>query len=263
MLPNFLVIGGQRCATGWISQCLREHPQIFMAPDETRFFDWHYDKGLAWWEKNYLQGWTEQPAVGEKTANYLTDPQAPQRIHNTLPNAKLICCLRNPVERMYSGLMLKSRNQPSLKTKPLQELLEQEPDLVERGLYAKHLSRYLDLFPSDQIQVLLFDDKDKDPLAFIQSIYSSLGVDNAYAPPSLKIQTKPGARENARPLLSLVSRVLMHRRSPLRSIYSKLRPGTNTMKFSPHELEKLQHIYAHDIDSLEKLISRDLSAWKD
>ena len=57
MLPNFLIIGAARCATGWISQCLREHPDIFVASDETRFFDENYKKGLGWWEQRYFNTW--------------------------------------------------------------------------------------------------------------------------------------------------------------------------------------------------------------
>ena len=118
MLPNFLIIGAVRCATGWISQCLREHPDIFMASDETHFFDENYEKGLDWWEQIYFDTWKSEKAVGEKTANYIFEPSVPARIASFSSDVKLICCLRDPIDRMYSHYVLQSTREKDRVTVP-------------------------------------------------------------------------------------------------------------------------------------------------
>jgi hypothetical protein len=262
MLPNFIIIGGQRCATGWMSQCLREHPDVFMAQDETRFFDWYYEKGTAWWEQTYFNAAGSQKAIGEKTANYLTDINAPQRIFDTLPSARIVCCVRNPVERLYSAFLMKASKKPELKSLSIQQLVAEEQDLVTRGYYAKHLRQYYDLFPAEQILTLIYDDKMKDPHSFMQTIYHFLGVDSGFVPASLHVQTKPGAAEYSNKFLAALSRVLFYRKSPLRKIYSAFRPGSGAETWSPAEKRYLIELFEQEICDIEALLGRTLPEWR-
>ena len=39
MLPDFFVIGAQKAGSTYLLQCLGEHPQIYMPPDEVAFFE--------------------------------------------------------------------------------------------------------------------------------------------------------------------------------------------------------------------------------
>lgn len=262
MLPNFLIIGGQRCATGWIAQCLREHPEVFMAPDETRFFDWNFENGTDWWEQTYFSDVHDEKAIGEKTANYLTDKDVPVRIFKTLPHAKIICCLRNPVERFYSAFMMKARNNSALKKLSVEELVQAEPDLVERGRYTKYLRSYYQLFPDNQILVLLYDDKQKNPRSFLKSIYDFLGVNNDVVPSSLMVQTKPGALENNNKYLPRISQILLHRKSPFRRLYSTLRPSRNYQLWTSDDIQYLHRIFEEEISAVEIMIGRKLPEWK-
>ncbi|RLA50525.1 MAG: hypothetical protein DRR42_12855 [Gammaproteobacteria bacterium] len=262
MLPNFIIIGGQRCATGWIAQCLRDHPEIFMAQDETRFFDWNFSNGTGWWENNYFHSIHNETVIGEKTANYLTDENAPQRIHDTLPHAKIICCVRNPVERLYSAYMMKASRNPELKRLTLEKLIQAEPDLLERGRYSKHLKRYYRLLPKKNILTLLYDDKQLNPLQFIKSIYKFLGVNSNFKPKSLNMQTKPGARENKHKLITALSKKLLNNRSPFRKIYSALRtPSSPPNPWTAEEIVFLHETYNEEIINLEQLIGKNLSGW--
>ena len=52
-LPNFLIVGANRCGTTSLHYYLNEHPQVFMAPrKELRFFthDSKYIRGLGFYE---------------------------------------------------------------------------------------------------------------------------------------------------------------------------------------------------------------------
>jgi hypothetical protein len=80
-----------------------------MAPKELGFFTDRYDEGLDWYAAQYAAAAPHQ-LWGEATADYLARPSAMNRIVATLPEAKLIASLRNPVDRAWSHyLLLKER----------------------------------------------------------------------------------------------------------------------------------------------------------
>jgi hypothetical protein len=247
MLPDFLIIGAQRCATGWMSQCLREHPDVFMARDETRFFDRHYEKGLAWWERTYFRG----------------HPEVPRRIAASLPQVKLICCLRDPVERMYSGYVLRARQ--GGRSDAFLRAVTLHSDLVQRGLYYQQLKRFLEYFRRDSLLVKLYDEKLRDPVGFIQDVYRFLEVDSTFVPPSVHRQTKPGLFENTHRVFFAISRVLLHRYSPFKTLYSRMRAKLHSpwaVGFDEGPLLELRRLFSADIEALETLLGRDLSHWK-
>lgn len=271
MLPNFLIIGAMRCATGWISQCLREHPEIYVARARvgagTRFFSRHYKKGLDWWEQTFYSGYKGEKAVGEKSEDYMSDPKVPQRIATSLPQAKLICCLRDPIERMYSHyIMLRTRKRDRIApgTTFLQAATP-DSDLVQRSLYFKQIKRFLEVFPQENLLIKIYEDKDIDPVGFIQDIYEFLDVDSTFVPPSANLQTKMGALERQNKLWSIVSRVLISRKSPFlfKVVYSKIRPKWNILDdVDQYSLNKLAWLFDTDIAELEKFMSRNLRCWK-
>src|SRR5437764_6513123 len=60
LLPDFLIIGGQRCGTSSLYYYLTEHPGIISASTkEIHFFDDFYTKGLDWYRAQF-------PTVGYK-----------------------------------------------------------------------------------------------------------------------------------------------------------------------------------------------------
>ncbi len=262
MLPNFVVIGAQRCATGWISQCLREHPDIYMARDETRFFDNYYDKGIRWWQREFFADYAGEKAVGEKTANYLYNPRSAERIAQTLPNAKLICCLRNPVTRMWSNYIMKINQKKSKERQEFEQAVKTDPELVERGLYFKQLNRFLNYFSPEQLMVTIYEHKFANPVLFMQNIYRFLGVDAEYVPPSAKIQVKPGAFEQIYCFPRIIARALTTGKSPFRRLYSRIRPDDMQIKVDDDKYKDLIKLFLPDIHKLENIINKNLSIWK-
>jgi sulfotransferase family protein len=261
-LPDFLIVGGQRCGTGWISRCVGEHPDIFMARDETRFFDLHFDKGIDWYRDRYFSECKNQPVVGEKTANYMYVQETIERIERTLGEIKIICCLRNPINRLYSGWMLAARSNRNVLNRPIDEVIMENRDLVSFGLYHKHLSKWSKAKAQGRLLVLLYEEKDKDPHKFIRELYRFLEVDTSYLPPSLLVQTKPGAWENRSRILTLASRLLLHRYSPARRLYTAIRPRKRLEPFDPEVRRTLWGKFAEDVELLEGWLDKDLGFWK-
>ena len=105
MLPNFLVIGGEKCGTSWLYDVLLRHSDIYL-PDtkELGFFnrresnlnvtDYYVRLKLPWYQDFYV-AYAGETAVGDVSPMYLCDEMAPERIATTLPAAKLIAVLRD------------------------------------------------------------------------------------------------------------------------------------------------------------------------
>ncbi len=180
-LPTFIHLGGQRCGTTWVHKCLAEHPQVFMAdPKELHFFNNNFEQGESWYRAKFAPVTSEHVAWGEATPAYINVESVPERIRAMCPDARLIACLRNPVERAYSAYKLKRHGDLNYET--FEEALEQEPDIMERGKYHEQLERYFELFPREQILVQLYDDLVHRERKFIRDIYSHIGVDADYKP---------------------------------------------------------------------------------
>src|SRR5947209_12767498 len=57
LLPDFLIIGGQRCGTTSLYYYLINYPGISSAyTKEVHFFDVHFEKGLPWYRAQFPTG---------------------------------------------------------------------------------------------------------------------------------------------------------------------------------------------------------------
>ena len=77
---------------------LREHPDVYMAPKELQYFTEHFDMGTDWYRAHFADARIGQ-ACGEATADYMAREPAMVRLSETIPDARLIALLRNPVDR--------------------------------------------------------------------------------------------------------------------------------------------------------------------
>ena len=100
-LPNFVIVGAMRSGSTSLYKYLQVHPQVWMPRKEIHFFDRRWDNGLDWYRERF-DGWSGQPAVGEATPTYLAETEALDRMAATIPDAKLVAILRDPVDRAYS-----------------------------------------------------------------------------------------------------------------------------------------------------------------
>ena len=101
-LPDLLVLGTQKGGTSSLRRLLLDHPQLFMAATkEVHFFSKNWDRSIDWYARHFSNA-PEGVYCGESTPFYLFHQEAPQRIHNLIPQVKLIVLLRDPVERALS-----------------------------------------------------------------------------------------------------------------------------------------------------------------
>ncbi len=188
MLPEFLIIGAMRCGTTALSGFVRAHPGVFIPPrKEMHYFDVGMDRGLAWYE-SYFAGVGNGTVPGEATPGYLYHPGTARRIHEQLPNARLIAILRSPVDRSYSHYWHNHRR--DRETRTFEQALADEREgrfptnggeanyfvYLGRGHYVEQLERYTSLFGRDQILVLLNRDLRADRNGVVAQVWDHIGA---------------------------------------------------------------------------------------
>jgi sulfotransferase family protein len=203
-LPNFVVIGAAKAGTTALYWYLQEHHEVFMSPlKETNFFAYGVDgdgrllygdpelhrfpiKSLDDYA-DLFAGAGDEKAVGEASPIYLECPEAAGRIQKLLPGVRIICGLRDPVDRAYSDYLMYLRNR-GRRFEPEKELHASarwaKPDShwMQLGLYHDQLARYYELFPQRNIHVFLFDDLRASEGEVVRDIYRFLEIDEEFVP---------------------------------------------------------------------------------
>src|SRR5438445_2058789 len=167
-LPDFVVIGLARTATTWLDQVLRGHVGLPRDVKELDFFGKNYARGPAWY-KSYFAGCDPKLPVGEICPTYFASAEVRARIVQLIPNCKIICTLRDPVERVYSLYTLHRRNALTKK--------DFEAYIAEGwGADAQRLAGWLGAFPKQNVLICLYDDIETDPQAYLDRICDFIGI---------------------------------------------------------------------------------------
>lgn len=267
-LPEFIIIGAVKAATTWIAHQLREHPDIYLPGPEPHYFSTEFARGRDWYASLFADADAHQ-IVGEKSADYLAHPEAARRMAELLPNARLVVQLRNPVERAYSDYCMLYRR-GTVSGDPARYLMRgggESGRFLEDGLYARHLARFLDHFPREQIRVILYDDIKDAPARVAAEVCAHVGVTPVIALATLRERKN----DSEAPLLPLglrrMMRPLKHIVRPMRGTpwFERLR-GTmaRTPDYPPLTTElraQLSDYYREDVALLGRLIGRDMDGW--
>lgn len=265
-LPNFLYIGIARAGSTWLFDMLRQHPEIFVPPaKDIYFFDRYYDKGLDWYLSHFQEAGTAK-AVGELSHDYYFSTDACARIHEALPDVRLICCLREPVGRLRSGYAYNRTME--LRADVTLSAYAAREDIAIQFDYYGHLKRYIETFGRERILVVFYEDMVEDPERFIVSIYQFLGVDDTFRPTTLHERINPARDARAESVALLAYRVaLIMRRLGLANFVGRVKqnPWLNRLLYkAPAQKEEevlspgLVAALRKDHDKLAALIGRPL-----
>jgi hypothetical protein len=208
VLPDFVIIGAQRCGTTSLYNYLVGHPGVVPAfKKETLYFSNYFGKGVTWYRahfplachKYYVGHLRHRDFVtGEASPYYIFHPRAASRASRTIPQAKLIALLRNPVDRAYSHYHHEVRMGVECLT--FEDAIEREEERVSmerakilddggyrsfnhqnysylsRGIYVDQLEDWIRLFDRDQVLVLKSEDLEKNPPATLQQVTGFIGL---------------------------------------------------------------------------------------
>ena len=186
MLPDFVIIGAQKCGTTSMYDFITRHQDVAPARvKEVHHFTFHnrLDRirwdgpapdqekfGTNWYRSNFptkLLGslhslrHDRRLITGEATTAYLPYPGVPERMARLLPDAKLIVTLRNPVDRAYSAYNFHKWYYGDPRT--FEDAIMQDMNGTEtrytrtylvHGHYADHLERWFRHYPRECFLIL-------------------------------------------------------------------------------------------------------------
>jgi hypothetical protein len=272
-LPNFLIVGAPKAGTTSLYDYLRPHPEIFMPQIKaTRFFCYRGQDNPYYYPVRTLSeyealfdGVTTETAIGESTALYFDIDGTAERIHEVIPEVRIVVVIREPVQRAFSIYHMQQRDTAQHDGKGFLEALEHNYSL--RKLYHEQLKPYYALFGRERIKVLMFEDLAENTLATVQDLFGFLGVGTDFVP-DLKISNPGGI-----PKLKVLHDVLIDTR--LRAFSRRFVPtqlvqvakdirSRNLRRhvMTEEEREKGYQIFEEDILRTEDLIGMDLSRWR-
>jgi sulfotransferase family protein len=294
-LPDFFLVGAAKAGTTSLYHYLRQHPEIYMSPvKEPRYFalaghaldfTGPGDGRLFATTKTALEDYRRlfadrgaEKVAGEASVLYLPHPDAAGAIASALPDARIVAVLRNPVERAYSGYLYRVRDGGEVGS--FEEALAAEAERRaagwypgwfhrDHGFYFRHLSRYYERFPAEQIRVFLYEDFVRDPHELLRELFRFLGVEDAFRA-DVSVRWNPSGRPRSlnvqrvltwhHPVKQALKRVVPENR--VHRVIQRLQArNLERPPIRPETRAELVAGYADDIRQLEQLIGRDLSSW--
>lgn len=191
--PAFIGIGGSFCGWSELRNLLTEHPQIVDELNALNYFNsklWR-TKDTDW----YLAGLarTASPTIltGEVSVSYLYHPVVPERIVRAFPDTKLIAVVRHPLARAIAEYQYYKTLPRRHSYASCHEFMLANPGVVERGKYGAKLERYFSYYSPLEIQVVIYEDIVKTPLAVAERLYRWLDIDPTFVPKRLFAFTPP------------------------------------------------------------------------
>jgi hypothetical protein len=272
-LPSFFVVGPPRTGSSWLYEVLRSHALLPSHSKETRFFDAHFHRGLKWYLAHY-----ERPhggrLIGEVAPTYFASTAARERIALTVPHAKIICVFRNPVDRIISLYRVKRAYGWIPWT--FAEAIQRDPELMESGRYASTLKLWRQSFGAENVMASIYDDLWDDPQGFVDAIVDFVGIRRfslsdwqyGFVHDSERM-TQPRSYYRTRTATMVANwfkarrmdrAVIAFKRSRFRHLV--LGGGAPFPKVPEDLLTQLQKEFFREVEDLEEMLHRDLSAWK-
>jgi hypothetical protein len=223
----FLIVGAPKCGTTALADYLEQHPSVYLSqPKEPIFFEAQYGWGLEFYLAMYFRGWAGERAVGEARVYNLYLDYVPERIQESLPDAKLIALLRNPVDRVFSQWWHRvtraheSRSFDELVEDELRRIARDGPlpidpaswrsnlypntagprrePYIEVGYYGRQLERYRELFPEEQIRVVFHEDLARASASVVRDLLRFLDVDPNSGPADFSRRNVARRRQRGR-----------------------------------------------------------------
>jgi hypothetical protein len=222
-LPNLLIVGAAKAGTTSLHRYLDLHPEIFMSRiKELQLFhrdDWR--ERLGWYREQFP---TAAAVRGEASPVYSMHPwfpSVPERIRETIPDARIVYLVRDPVERLvaqyveFYALRLEDRS--------LEEALADYDSpsnrFVMASRYAYQLDRFREFFPDSQIVAIDQRELLEERAATLRRLFQLLGVDPEFTSPEFERRhNEREAKMRAKP-----QGVWMHRRGLLRHARERTR----------------------------------------
>jgi len=298
MKKTFFICGPPKCASSTLYHHLKRHPEIEMSRvKETRYFSHVSQVDLDRYLEEFFSRDHAGQCRGEATPTYSFLPFVADALKRHFPNPKFIFSFRHPVERAYSGWLMRkqlghedldfidalkaNRDQnvdfygPSFKRSWQEEHNSWRRTkrrniirtYIEAGDYATIWSRYVDLFGPESCKKIYTEELHQNLQSSMQEICVFLGVSDF--PFRLKNEKVNVFKESKSPSLlfalqnpildALSKRTPVHFKDALSSLVFK---RSKKPKMALEERKFALDLFAPMVDKMEQLWAEDLSHWK-
>lgn len=255
-IPDFFIIGHQKCGTTALHEMLSLHPQIFMPYEkEPRYFATDLRSRLGQREtpgrpltlEGYLRLFsdaTPEQRIGEASPQYIRSRVAPRAIAEAQPTARIVAVLREPAAFLRSFHLQSVQNHLETETDLANALALEANRREGRDIpprchqpqallysnhvrYAQQLQAYFAAFPRENVLVLIYEDLREDNEGVVRELLRFLDVQDDV--PIEVVETERLRHVRSRPLHELTGVLRAARRnqeaaSPAWRVVSRLTP---------------------------------------
>ena len=294
VIPNtdkidIMIIGAQKAGTTSLKNYLGEHPELQTHPQKEFGYFWDDDEfnhGFEKAKKKYFSGNSSSKKKVAKNAILFNSEKGLLRLREHNPDCRIILSLRNPVERTYSAYQME-HNYGSLKSdfsemkdvidNPLPSNIDWRYDfLIGMSLYHKHIAALWEIFPKEQVSIVLYDELRDNPKTLLKNLYAACAVSTSFIPDlSKKYNVTQKVQSH---LYSRLVRRLLRNNNPVKKMAQFVLPDNsnykvgdalrniNKSKNSPDEMTAEMRTFLIEYfkpfnAELQKLIGHDLSNW--
>jgi hypothetical protein len=178
--PDFIGVGTQRSGTSWWFALLQTHPRV-VRPRGSKELHWFTqfasrelrDKDIARYHAKFPRAAGQ--LAGEWTPRYMHDFWTARSIRRAAPDAKLLVLLRDPIERLRSGIPREvGVDDDRGEARSYRDIVA---DAIDRGRYATQLKRLRAGHPDAEVLVLQFEQCVADPAGQYIRTLEFLGLD--------------------------------------------------------------------------------------
>lgn len=250
-LPDFVVIGAMKAGTTSLYHYLSQHPDVFM-PD-SKEVDFFYDRA-TWergreWYASLFGGAGDRAMAGEASPNYTkthVEPAIPARMASTIPDARLIYCLRDPIERIVSHHIHTEAERRESRGRRLRDRLRRRsgPEAVPvdalandhyvlTSSYAFQVERFLEHYPREQLLLITTEQLRSEPGTTVASVYRFIGADPDFVPDTTTQHHRSGDKF----------------------------PGADQVRPTDEAIEVLRERLAPDVRRLRRHLGPDFDGW--
>jgi len=180
--PDFIIAGAPKTGTSSLARYLNLVQNISCVTTvedggEPHYFSNRYSRGHEWYS-GLFESFVKENIYGEKSVSYMVVAQSAKRIKEYCPDVKLIFLLRNPVDRAYSQYKANIQRgtdflsfESAIRFEKLRTFFFKNNYLyVKRGEYANYLKPYFELFPRENILILLTEELLNEPIKTLRIV---------------------------------------------------------------------------------------------
>lgn len=276
--PTLLIIGAHKAGTTSLYRYLDAHPEIrlssqkelsyFAGPVSRPTLESQWDRGPEWYRGHFIGTAQVHGEASTAYTNYPHTTGVPQRIHEAIPEVKLMYAVRDPVDRMVShylhvrGLGRERRSLSDVLRSPR---LTSSAYLL-RSCYWLQLQQYLAWFEARQILIVPFEQLVRERRQTLSRVFRFLGVADDFVSPDWERVHNAAHRY---PLLEAMGKVLDEPtimawggRRGIGSVLGSLRaPQRDKPAVADCLWTPAKRIFADDAERLRAFTGQSLEHW--